>query len=199
MTDTTRPGAAENAAVRPLERPAPDPAAPAPSEALSGRQAGAGCAHCGLEVEDRGDPGFGPYMPRWVHLPGGYSACDPQQGADSPRATPTTEAPGARQSDEQPDTGPEDANAPTGPHTGAQGPVTRMTADTVTDDALDALYAELATAEAQLAAVRALATQYRVWHDGGWRPRDGHQIADEITTALDHTHEAAAHDAGEGQ
>lgn len=50
------------------------------------------CAHCGLEVEDRGHPvardgeGFGWYA-KWVHVPGGYSLCHPQQ-AGSPRATP---------------------------------------------------------------------------------------------------------------
>jgi hypothetical protein len=46
------------------------------------------CAHCALEVEDRGDATFGGYTPRWVHVPGGYQACYPQRGADSPRATP---------------------------------------------------------------------------------------------------------------
>lgn len=51
------------------------------------------CAHCGLEVEDRGHPvardgeGFGWYS-NWVHVPGGYSICHPQQAAASPRATP---------------------------------------------------------------------------------------------------------------
>ncbi|WP_405479938.1 hypothetical protein [Streptomyces anulatus] len=45
------------------------------------------CTHCGLEVEDRGDPGFGRYTPRWVHIPGGYQTCNPQQ-ANSPRAAP---------------------------------------------------------------------------------------------------------------
>lgn len=45
------------------------------------------CVHCGLEVEDRGDPGFGSYTPRWVHIPGGYQTCRPHQ-ISSPRATP---------------------------------------------------------------------------------------------------------------
>ncbi|MBT2379010.1 hypothetical protein J7E90_17050 [Streptomyces sp. ISL-111] len=45
------------------------------------------CAHCGLEVEDRGDPGFGTYTPRWVHIPGGYQTCNPQQ-PNSPLAAP---------------------------------------------------------------------------------------------------------------
>lgn len=49
------------------------------------------CAHCELEVEDRGHPGFGPYTPHWVHTPGGYTHCHPQMGADSPRATPAEE------------------------------------------------------------------------------------------------------------
>lgn len=47
------------------------------------------CAHCGLEVEDRGDPNpGGPWEIRWVHVPGGYQTCHPQQGASSPKATP---------------------------------------------------------------------------------------------------------------
>ncbi|MFC8282909.1 hypothetical protein [Streptomyces cyaneofuscatus] len=45
------------------------------------------CVHCGLEIEDRGDPGFGTYTPRWVHIPGGYQTCNPQQ-ASSLHATP---------------------------------------------------------------------------------------------------------------
>jgi hypothetical protein len=51
------------------------------------------CVHCGLEVEDRGHPvardveGFGWYS-NWVHFPGGYQPCFPQQGSDSPKATP---------------------------------------------------------------------------------------------------------------
>jgi hypothetical protein len=48
------------------------------------------CAHCGRDVENRADPGFGgPGPDRWVHLPGGYTICHPQQ-TDSPRATPST-------------------------------------------------------------------------------------------------------------
>ncbi|GAA2803388.1 hypothetical protein [Streptomyces showdoensis] len=47
------------------------------------------CAHCGLEVEDKGDPSMdGNHHVRWVHVPGGYSICFPQQSASSPRATP---------------------------------------------------------------------------------------------------------------
>lgn len=45
------------------------------------------CVHCWLEIEDRGDPGFGTYTPRWVHIPGGYQTCNPQQ-PNSPRAAP---------------------------------------------------------------------------------------------------------------
>ncbi|MFJ9234119.1 hypothetical protein ACIRJ3_03930 [Streptomyces anulatus] len=45
------------------------------------------CTYCWLEIEDRGDPGFGTYTPRWVHIPGGYQTCNPQQ-PNSPRATP---------------------------------------------------------------------------------------------------------------
>ncbi|WP_331764499.1 hypothetical protein [Streptomyces anulatus] len=45
------------------------------------------CVHCWLEIEDRGDPGFGTHTPRWVHIPGGYQTCNPQQ-PNSPRATP---------------------------------------------------------------------------------------------------------------
>ena len=50
------------------------------------------CAHCGLEVEDRGHPvardgeGVGWYS-KWVHVPGGYQTCNPHQFS-SPRATP---------------------------------------------------------------------------------------------------------------
>lgn len=60
------------------------------------------CAHCGLEVEDRGHPvardgeGFGWYS-KWVHADGCYSVCYPQQGASSPTA-----APGAVHQDGQP-------------------------------------------------------------------------------------------------
>lgn len=45
------------------------------------------CVHCWLEIEDRGDPGFGAYTPRWVHISGGYQTCNPQQ-PNSPVATP---------------------------------------------------------------------------------------------------------------
>ncbi|MFW3474429.1 hypothetical protein [Streptomyces microflavus] len=45
------------------------------------------CTYCWLEIEDRGDPGFGTYTPRWVHIPGGYQTCNPQQ-PNSPVATP---------------------------------------------------------------------------------------------------------------
>lgn len=45
------------------------------------------CAYCWSEIEDRGDLGVGTYTPRWVHIPGGYQTCNPQQ-PNSPRATP---------------------------------------------------------------------------------------------------------------
>ena len=47
------------------------------------------CAHCGREIENRGDPSMdGNHEVRWVHVPGGYTVCFPQQAATSPRATP---------------------------------------------------------------------------------------------------------------
>jgi hypothetical protein len=50
------------------------------------------CAYCGREIDDRAEPGMGgPTPPRWVHVPGGYSICFPQQAATSPRATPIRE------------------------------------------------------------------------------------------------------------
>jgi hypothetical protein len=46
------------------------------------------CANCGLEIENRGDPDMGGnHEIRWVHIPGGYTICHPQQ-PNSPRATP---------------------------------------------------------------------------------------------------------------
>ncbi|MBT2429415.1 hypothetical protein J7F02_28315 [Streptomyces sp. ISL-112] len=60
-------------------------------EAAAGAHHPTRCAHCGLEIEDRGDPGFGTYTPRWVHIPGGYQTCNPQQ-PNSPRATPAVPA-----------------------------------------------------------------------------------------------------------
>lgn len=45
------------------------------------------CVHCWLEIEDRGDPGFGTHTPRWVHISGGYQTCNPQM-FNSPVATP---------------------------------------------------------------------------------------------------------------
>ncbi|MET8841474.1 hypothetical protein ABZW67_15440 [Streptomyces rubiginosohelvolus] len=45
------------------------------------------CVHCWLEIEDRGDPGFGTHTPRWVHISGGYRTCNPQM-FNSPVATP---------------------------------------------------------------------------------------------------------------
>ncbi|WP_327376225.1 hypothetical protein OG393_21100 [Streptomyces sp. NBC_01216] len=61
------------------------------------------CAHCGLEIEDRGHPliqEHSNWYSIWVHVPGGYSVCFPQQGASSPRATPAV----GRQPATQPDT-----------------------------------------------------------------------------------------------
>lgn len=50
------------------------------------------CANCHLQIENRADPSMnGPREPHWVHIPGGYTACFPQQ-ADSPRATPAPES-----------------------------------------------------------------------------------------------------------
>lgn len=47
------------------------------------------CAHCGLDIEDRGDPSMdGNHEVRWVHVDWGGRYCFPQQGAASPRATP---------------------------------------------------------------------------------------------------------------
>lgn len=45
------------------------------------------CTYCWLEIEDRGDPGFGTHTPRWVHISGGYRTCNPQM-FNSPVATP---------------------------------------------------------------------------------------------------------------
>lgn len=49
------------------------------------------CKHCGKDVEDRGYPLIteaSTWYSRWVHVPGGYSACYPQAGGRSPRAEP---------------------------------------------------------------------------------------------------------------
>ena len=55
------------------------------------------CAHCGLEVEDRGHPFMdGNHEVRWVHVPGGYAVCHPQRPADSSRATPVAARPTPR-------------------------------------------------------------------------------------------------------
>lgn len=61
------------------------------------------CAYCGLEVEDRGHPVIqehSNWYPIWVHTPGGYTACDPQKGASSTRATPAVGWPAAAPADE---------------------------------------------------------------------------------------------------
>lgn len=60
-----------------------DPAAPAERPVM--------CATCGQEIEDRSDPDMaGRHTPRWVHVPGGYQVCYPQQ-LPSPRAAPAVE------------------------------------------------------------------------------------------------------------
>ncbi|WP_042400047.1 hypothetical protein [Streptacidiphilus carbonis] len=38
------------------------------------------CRWCDREIEDKAEPAMGgPRPPRWVHYPGGYSICFPQQ------------------------------------------------------------------------------------------------------------------------
>ncbi|MFD6363794.1 hypothetical protein ACFWFX_28720 [Streptomyces roseolus] len=52
------------------------------------------CQHCGREVEDRGDPSMdGNHRVLWVHVPGGYTLCNPQQAAHSTRAHPAAGQP----------------------------------------------------------------------------------------------------------
>ena len=47
------------------------------------------CTYCAEEIENRSEPNMGgPFRDRWVHIPGGYTACYPQRGADSPSAAP---------------------------------------------------------------------------------------------------------------
>jgi hypothetical protein len=47
------------------------------------------CANCWREIENRSTPNMGgPSRDNWVHLPGGFTFCFPQRGADSPRAEP---------------------------------------------------------------------------------------------------------------
>jgi len=55
------------------------------------------CAHCGMEVEDRGHPvardGEGIcWYSNWVHADGGHRTCYPQQGDNSPKAEPAATA-----------------------------------------------------------------------------------------------------------
>lgn len=46
------------------------------------------CMHCRVAVENRSEPSMsGPPRPHWVHVPGGYSVCDPQNPLTT-RATP---------------------------------------------------------------------------------------------------------------
>jgi hypothetical protein len=55
------------------------------------------CANCGREIENRGDPDMGGnHEIRWVHVPGGYTVCNPQQ-PNSPRATPAAPAQPAKE------------------------------------------------------------------------------------------------------
>ncbi|MGS2592048.1 hypothetical protein [Streptomyces hebeiensis] len=71
------------------------PTDPVPADGPSPMAAearGTRCAHCGLQIEDRGDPGFGTYTPCWVHIPGRYTVCYPQQGGASSRAEPAASA-----------------------------------------------------------------------------------------------------------
>ena len=47
------------------------------------------CANCWRLVENRSEPSMdGNHRDNWVHVPGGFSACFPQRGGDSPRAEP---------------------------------------------------------------------------------------------------------------
>jgi hypothetical protein len=47
------------------------------------------CANCWRVVENRSVPNMGgPSRDNWVHVPGGFTPCFPQRGADSPRAEP---------------------------------------------------------------------------------------------------------------
>jgi hypothetical protein len=53
------------------------------------------CTTCGREIEDRGHPLIqrdSNWYAKWVHVPGGYMACFPQQGGNSPRAVPAGDA-----------------------------------------------------------------------------------------------------------
>jgi hypothetical protein len=97
--DGADPGTVLNAVLHALRIDPPtveEEQAASPSRRLAGEAQpteteAARCVHCGLEIEDRGDPGFGTYTPRWAHIAGGYRTCFPQQ-ADSPRAEPATAA-----------------------------------------------------------------------------------------------------------
>lgn len=51
------------------------------------------CAHCWREIENRRTPSMGsPARDNWVHLPGGFRACNPPKGGDSPLAEPRSAA-----------------------------------------------------------------------------------------------------------
>ncbi|MEV6074953.1 hypothetical protein AB0L80_07580 [Streptomyces sp. NPDC052069] len=76
-----------NAAANELRRLAGEVAAGVQQTTEDEAELATQCTYCWLEIEDRGDPGFGTYTPRWVHIPGGYQTCNPQQ-PNGPRATP---------------------------------------------------------------------------------------------------------------
>ena len=47
------------------------------------------CTFCAGDIENRSEPNMGgPSRDNWVHIPGGYTPCFPQRGADSPHAEP---------------------------------------------------------------------------------------------------------------
>ncbi|MGQ4733421.1 hypothetical protein ACUN3E_37905 [Streptomyces sp. Ju416(a)] len=79
--------AKDRAALTSLRRLADDAAAGVQQTTEGEAELATQCVHCWQEIEDRGDPGFGAYTPRWVHIPGGYQTCNPQQ-PNSPVATP---------------------------------------------------------------------------------------------------------------
>lgn len=56
------------------------------------------CRHCSEEIANKGQPSMGGnHEILWVHVPGGYTPCYPQQGADSPRAEPAAQVGVAKQ------------------------------------------------------------------------------------------------------
>lgn len=76
--------------VAPHGAPDAPPAPQADTDATEGENGAQRCAHCAISIEDRGDPGFGPHTPRWVHIDGvtaGMTICDPRHPTGT-RATP---------------------------------------------------------------------------------------------------------------